>query len=376
LPGEICIVTVHGIGFQQPPHGTVPGYADALHDNLRAALGTRLGDDPEGRHRGPVYVRSEVNGSSDEGLARLDRGRPLTQSGEIAHVALVYSPSEQLAPRGGSVADTLARAILSHSHYASVLGETRVLIADVAALLGERHPQTATSSLRPRVDLPVARQHRLIARMVQREAGEAPTGALAIFRALEDDIATYVARNDLRERVRGFVEAALLALAARGDVAAFVVNAHSQGTVICWDVLCRLPLFSEPALRGRLRAFVTAGSPIRKYVDLFAWGELVGEMAALEPASFSWRNFWDPHDPVADPLDPPASWRPGTPPSEPGEREGLLLARDPAGGEARHMPISDTAVDNVHNSSGGGLQAHDYWNNLKEFIPGLVAALG
>jgi hypothetical protein len=33
--------------------------------------------------------------------------------------------------------------------------------------------------------------------------------------------------------------------------------------------------------RRRARGFITAGSPIRKYVDLFAWGEQVGQMAAL-----------------------------------------------------------------------------------------------
>lgn len=376
MAGLTCIVTVHGIGFQQPPHDGAPGYADTLHANLQRVLGKRLGDDP--RRRGPVYVRSEVDGSSDKGLSRLDPGLPLVASGTVAHVALVYSPSEPLAPRGGSIADTLARALLAHSHYASVLGETRALIADAAAMLAERHPQTQASTLRPRTDIPLARQHHQLAKLLHRGSSDAPPGPLGIFRALEDDIATYVVRNDLRERVRGFVQSALLAIAAREDVNAIVVNAHSQGTVICWDVLCRLPLerWTSNLHEGKiLKAFVTAGSPIRKYVDLFAWGELVGEMAALDPAAFTWHNFWDPHDPVADPLNPPASWRPGTTPTQPDETEGLLLKRNPAGGPASHMPVSDTEVDNIHNSSGGALQAHDYWNNQAEFIPGLAAAV-
>jgi len=371
-----CIVTVHGIGFQQPPQDGRPGYADGLHENLRAVLGERLGDDPERAGGGPVYVRSEVDGSRLDGLARLRDGRPLAAPGSVAHVALVYSPSEPLAPRAGSVADALARAVLSHARYDSVPGLTRMLVADIAALLSERNRQRATSSLRPRTDMPLPCHHRLGPKLLHRGADGAPAGPLSTLRALEDDIATYVARNDLRERVRGFVEEALLAVASRSDVDAIVVNAHSQGTVICWDVLCRLPFATSPDLCARLRTFVTAGSPIRKYVDVFAWGELVGEMAALQRTSFSWRNFWDPHDPVADPLNPPAGWRPGTPPTTPGETEGLLLARDPAGGAARHMAVSDVSVDNVADSSGGGLQAHDYWNNTKQFIPGLVAALG
>ena len=372
MAARLCVITVHGIGFQQPPHGDLPGYADALHEHLRVVLGDRLGDDPERDHGGPVYVRSEVGGSSVEGLSRLRPGRPLTTTGSIAHVALVYSPSEPLAPRGGSVADTLARALLAHAHYASVLGETRALIADAAAAIGERRPVTSSSSLRPRTDLPVMRQPVRLGRLMHRGRGDAAPGPLAIVTALEADIATYVARNDLRERVRGFVQAALLDLANRPDVSGIVVNAHSQGTVVCWDVLCRLPLFSDARLRGMLRAFVTAGSPIRKYVDLFAWGELVGQMAALDQEAFSWTNFWDPHDPVADPLNPPAAWRPGTPLTDPREDDGLLLARDPGGGPARHVPVADTAVDNITNSSGGGLQAHDYWNNQTDVAPMLA----
>jgi hypothetical protein len=47
MAGSVCVVTVHGIGFQQPPKDGQPGYADALHEHLRKPLGDRLGDDPE-----------------------------------------------------------------------------------------------------------------------------------------------------------------------------------------------------------------------------------------------------------------------------------------------------------------------------------------
>jgi hypothetical protein len=62
----------------------------------------------------------------------------------------------------------------------------------------------------------------------------------------------------------------------------------------------------------RLAKFITAGSPIRKYIDLLSWGERVGGLAPLADMT-GWLNFWDEHDPVADPLDPPASWHPGDP---------------------------------------------------------------
>ena len=58
----VCVVTIHGIGFQQPPNdgaGT-PGYADDLHNALKACLPQGyLGDDPYRTVRGPIYVQSD-----------------------------------------------------------------------------------------------------------------------------------------------------------------------------------------------------------------------------------------------------------------------------------------------------------------------------
>ncbi len=190
-------------------------------------------------------------------------------------------------------------------------------------------------------------------------------------------MATYVVRNDLRERVRGFVQEALLALAAREDVSALVVNTHSQGTMIGWDVLCRIPFASwsdgaDPR-QSVLRRFVTAGSPIRKYVDLFSWGAQVGQMRDALAAGLRWSNFWDARDPVADPLDPAQAWRPGEPTDEAPRRDvGLLRQVDRAGGEESHVSVEDVRVDNIEHSSGGGLQAHDYWNNQREFVTPLA----
>jgi hypothetical protein len=40
--GITCIVTIHGIGFQQPPASGVVGYADHLHRHLHPLLGETL----------------------------------------------------------------------------------------------------------------------------------------------------------------------------------------------------------------------------------------------------------------------------------------------------------------------------------------------
>src|SRR5947207_4365135 len=113
-PSPICMITVHGIGFQRPPEEGEPGYADGLHASLRRALGDLLGDDPNRPAGGPVYVQSSwgTPPAPEKGLVRLDQ--PLIgQRGRIAHVALVYSDSEPLEPRLGSVSDTVARALLA-----------------------------------------------------------------------------------------------------------------------------------------------------------------------------------------------------------------------------------------------------------------------
>jgi hypothetical protein len=388
------LVTIHGIGFQQPPEDGRPGYADALHERLRTELGDLLGDDPQRPEGGPVYVRSEVDGSRDKGLGRLAPNQPLVKrAGTIAHVALVYSPSEPLDSRLGSVADAIARAALAHGHYTTVLGALRLVLGDAWAALHETTGGAeVTSSLLPRSDPPLKHaSHGWLHGLLHGHADPAAPlpppdpGALGMLRALEDDVATYVARNDLRERVRGFVQAALLMLCDRAeDVDALVVNGHSQGTVLSWDVLCRLPFFSwqatDPRRAGLLRHYVTAGSPIRKYVDMFAWGDQVGQLAAVfddRPGAPGWSNFWDPKDPVADPLDPPTAWHFGDPTDmpRPDGDLGLLLRRDPAGGPSQHVAIADVPVDNIHNSAGGGLQAHDYWNNQTQFVAPLAQIL-
>jgi hypothetical protein len=73
-----------------------------------------------------------------------------------------------------------------------------------------------------------------------------------------------------------------------------------------------------PNAIGAVRALVTAGSPLRKYADLFTWGTEIGTIARIMPLApyAPWLNFWHPRDPVADPLAPGPDWRPGQPPEQ------------------------------------------------------------
>src|SRR5258708_27607177 len=78
-----CLVTLHGIGFEQPPQNGVDnsGYADPLHQHLKTYLGNLLSDDPCRSHshpgeNGTIYVESrwpdtQGKASHEEGMKRL-----------------------------------------------------------------------------------------------------------------------------------------------------------------------------------------------------------------------------------------------------------------------------------------------------------------
>lgn len=155
MAGSVCLVTVHGIGFQRAPDdaANVAGYADALHAHLRECLGRDLGEDPHRPTGGPVYVSSEWNGSPAAGLARLDPGAALAQPGNVAHVALDYSPSEYLGSHSAETVDTLARAAASHHQYAGAVAIMRLMLSDAWAALHENPQGSETSTLLPRGDL-------------------------------------------------------------------------------------------------------------------------------------------------------------------------------------------------------------------------------
>lgn len=393
----ICIVTVHGIGFEQPPIDgqSGSGYADDLHVHLSKYLdATLLGDDPQREREapgtnGPVYVQSWYppgSAHATSGLARLgdwigadkrtiDCGSaPLVNGGQrIAHVALVYSNLEGSGPMLGPAAITEAMVAVSASHYIHTAGLLQMAFMDTMALFGQHPsaqvqthstqiaPKRAISSLRVRSDAgfkpDTRQQHRN------------PTGMLAVLRQLENDVAAYICRNELRERVRCFVLDALLRLAYRDDVAGIVVNSHSNGTVVALDVLHLLP----PCASAKMKAFITAGSPLRKYIDLFHWGQQIESVNAIQ----QWHNFWDVRDPVADPLAPPQGWHCGDPISldtsdAANGLSGLFEVVNPNTGESATIPVKDHKVDNLENSYGGGLQTHNYWDNDLEFVQPLA----
>jgi hypothetical protein len=182
-------------------------------------------------------------------------------------------------------------------------------------------------------------------------------------------VATYVCRDDLRERVRSFVRDALHRICYRDDVSGVVVNAHSNGTVIAFDVMRQL----TPIAARQLRHIVTSGSPLRKYVDLFTWGTDAGSIENM-PDPKRWTNFWDERDPVADPLAPGREWLRGRPlPTSPASDSLFRQVSD--SGDVAPLPIDDRLVDNLSHSSGGGLQAHNYWDNDSQVVQPLADVL-
>jgi hypothetical protein len=383
------IVTIHGIGFQVPPKDDlgIAGYADTFHDQLRDVLsGAVLGDDP-GRGagvRGPVYVHSqwppgtrkleegiERLGKWEEGVSpgRVTTDKPLVNAEQpIAHVALVYANLEEKISAVGPLGLISEMSVFRLGKYASVFGLVGMLGKDVLALRdGKDCPQGSTSLTSRRV-VQVAPQPSADQPAI--DIVPEPTGLLATVRQLENDVAAYVTRDVLRQRVRSFVTESLLRLAHRPDVDGIIVNSHSQGTVIAYDVVRDFPVVSI----DKIKAFVTSGSPLRKYVDLFAWGREVGCIYGINKGQGKWTNFWDPRDPVADPLAARVDWHPGQPAEPQAGQEHLFRAVDrETGGVKSDFSIEDRRVDNLKNSCGRGLQAHNYWDNTTQFLPRFVA---
>jgi hypothetical protein len=84
-----------------------------------------------------------------------------------------------------------------------------------------------------------------------------------------------------------------------------------------------------------------------------------------------WTNFWDAKDPVADPLAPPIEWLRGHDVPPPSQASSLYqkIGED---GIISPVPIDDVLVDNLTNSTGGGLQAHNYWDNSEQVVQALA----
>jgi hypothetical protein len=153
------------------------------------------------------------------------------------------------------------------------------------------------------------------------------------------------------------VDDAIVRLAARDDVDGIVINTHSQGTAVAFDVLSELA--DQPA--AKIRHFITSGSHLRKLVDLFDWGNTTGD---LSPA-LQWTNFYDTCDLVADALGP-HEWMPG----------GDLNPKSLSGPTLfANRPVTDVEVCNVKHSAGTGLRAHNYFDNVNEWIPRVAKIL-
>jgi|GEM_PF-546062 len=415
----VCLVTIHGIGFQQAPEdaNNVAGYADALHQSLHTLLPDLLSDDPHRStpahapgERGVIYVQSSwppstslpTQRSVELGLKRLGSraqnwattldtsDAPLFDgSGRIAHVALVYTPAEEAGPDPVASLEAATLGLFSLEHYSSLLSIVKTIGTDVKTILHEPPvaAPAATGNV-PRTDAvhPVSIIRRVVSRVHGGSPPPAPTGPFEVLRTVEDDVSGYVARNLLRERTREFVTEALTRLSQRGDVEKIVVNAHSQGTVLAFDTLRNLPF----DVISKVAAFFTLGSPLRKYAEMLSWGRDVGRLTELAPWTYgesidwqrpqpvsaipAWTNLWDELDPVADPLSPAPPWRRGmalTPVPTP----GLFVDVDPQTGTATAHTLEDLLVDNVHHVGGGGLRAHDYWDNTDEVVPRLADRL-
>jgi hypothetical protein len=419
-PGITCIVTIHGIGFQQPPGKDVAGYADDLHAHLREHLGDLLSDDPnrQSYQHGksvPIYVQSSYRlpsseiRSREEGMKRLGTWRDgnlseigttdahLTLEGaSIAHVALVYSKLEGNEVRVVPSVITLLMALSSllRGNYDSIFHVCKMLWADLHPSKKPSGKQNVQKNLRGDIlgqsdhqekKLPVA-DHDIVQgtkphvpslsvrqdgkvqtvlsrrrRSLFRRQPAAPDDIKTVFLQLQNDVALYICSNEMREQIRSFVLDALWRLASRKDVSSIVINAHSNGTVIAFDALCSLP----PAAASKIKALVTAGSPLRKYTTLFTWGQHIDTVPPIP----LWKNFLDEQDPVADRLEPCFEWRRSKNPT-PDQLNRLYWARHPETGEKKPLPIEDIRVDNVtcipHVE---GLVAHNYWDNTQEFIP-------
>jgi hypothetical protein len=119
----------------------------------------------------------------------------------------------------------------------------------------------------------------------------------------------------------GFQQVLSAVHAADKDAELYIV-AHSEGTVVAFlgilQALRREPLATLPGRKepprtdwvGRLRGFMTIGSPLNKH--LFLWPELFQERAAPPgqgPAvKIDWRNYYDRGDPVGFRLDQMWQW--------------------------------------------------------------------
>lgn len=147
-------------------------------------------------------------------------------------------------------------------------------------------------------------------------------GALGSAYRVVEDVGNYIARNGVRTAVQNVVHAKL-GEAERSSVPVVLIS-HSQGTVICYDVL-RQSGSNYP----HLRTWITMGSPLRKYFGFFQWGRQQLGM----PSDLRWMNLYDIKDIVGKDLKGAVDWSSPSP--------------------------EDFKVDNRRHAG----NAHDHWHN-------------
>jgi hypothetical protein len=157
--------------------------------------------------------------------------------------------------------------------------------------------------------------------LLDRLRGRLPGGSELLI-----DVGNYVGRNGVRTAVQHVLHERLAVAQREAPGAPLVLVAHSQGTIIAYDVL-RQAGASYP----QLRTWITMGSPLGKYQTLFQWGaERLGV-----PPTLRWVNLFDPRDLVGKALSPLVPWD-------------------------APRPV-DTPVDNVAHAQ----DAHDHWHNAE-----------
>jgi hypothetical protein len=139
-----------------------------------------------------------------------------------------------------------------------------------------------------------------------------------------NDVASYVANNGVRLAIMDRLSSALFAARTDHPQAHIILGAHSQGTIIAYDVLRLLG-----AQLPDLSVWVTMGCPLGWYLNFASWGANELEIQS----GMRWLNLYDPQDIVGKALAGIVTWPAPVP--------------------------EDVNVDNV----GHGLDAHDHWNN-------------
>jgi len=379
----VCVLTIHGIGINQARDAKRIGYADQLHGRLRHELPALLSRHPDKDVDGPLYVVGQpaVSGTAADdapkyqelqsGLDRLTDPKPLlTTDARIAHVALVYTAFDFPGFDTGSLVRGGGRILFHILAYATPVGLIRNGVADLVAMMAN-NGRDATN---PHPSLRVARyrmRHGMLGRLIPMrvidQQRDPASGLLATSKQIVDDFLAYLCRGKMRDEIVDFVQEALVRIADRPEITTIVLNTHSQGTVAIFDALTDLdddqPRTSVENVRNKVAWLITAGSPLRKVVDIFGWRPLLRNFNA------GWTNFWDRRDPAADPLKPPRGWRLGMDADANGQQPLVRL-----GGHVK-LQLRDECVSNVAHSSGGGLQAHNYWDNQREFVGPIGKAL-